>query len=404
MTKIAFYCNHAFALYDVLPLVQDYQKKEFEVYIITRRIYIKTIKQHFEIKESNILFIEDYTNKFVSKFTDFYLRFCIKSSFTEMYKERLKIKYSKSKLLNTKIFNVKNENSNILYSKIIKFFFKLKVFKTFPIDFYKIYAVSKIFHPYLIIPFENRTHLIVESWDHPAKEPFLINPNISESWNESLSKELMKYQYYKNSIIGKALKFRYIEEFNENLPIISLTNEEFEDVNFIKRNDVAIYPMCTSSLYYSFNEELSFVRDLAIKMTKENVKLYIRPYPLAPYNDMKELKKIENVYVGLGNKIKDGIEVFDLNHMFHKYLIIKYSKYVINLGTTFVFDAALVKSDCKIIQVVIEEKSYGNLGKYSRGTHITKYLHTDKALVFDDFNLERIGYDYKNYLKNWLNN
>ena len=71
---------------------------------------------------------------------------------------------------------------------------------------------------------------------------------------------------------------------------------------------------------------LVFVKKLAIATKKQNIKLYVRPYPLAPHSDISELRKIKNVYVGIGNKIEDGKEVFNLNHMLHKYLIIKKNK------------------------------------------------------------------------------
>jgi hypothetical protein len=162
--------------------------------------------------------------------------------------------------------------------------------------------------------------------------------------------------------------------------------------------------MCTSSSFFAFQDELNFISDLALKLKNENIKLYIRPYPLAPYSDVLALNEIKGIYVGLGNKINNGLEVFDTNHMLHKYLIIKNAKYVINLGTTFVFDAALVDSNTKIIQIIIPENSYGDLGKYSRGVHLTKYLHTGEVFDFESLNLSDVSFNYKNYLKEWLNN
>lgn len=404
--KIIFYCAHAFGLYDILPLFESYKSNGHDVYIITHKKYYSIVKEKFVLEDDKILFITDFTSRIGVHFTDWFRLLFVNENFSEFYQQRNKIKFSgfKQKISNSfKLFNLKNSKVNKTYSKIINLFYKVNLIKSFPINFDKIYVVTKIFDPYLIIPFENKTHLIIESWDHPAKEPFLLNPEKVETWNNSLIEELEQYQFYKKPIKGKPLKFRYIEEYNKGYDEKILNKEELEDVLFIKNNDVAIYPMCTSSSYFAFSEELCFVRDLAVKLNREDVQLYIRPYPLAPYKDVLALQEIQNVKVGIGNEIADGLEVFSKAHMLHKYLINKYAKYVINLGTTFVFDAALVNSKCKIIQIKIDTNTYGDLGKYSRGVHITKYLHTKDAYEFKDLEINKANLSFKEYLINWLN-
>ena len=405
--KIVFYCAHAFGLYDILPLYKRYTSENYDVFIITDKKYFEAVKINFVINDENIFFINDYKSRLGMYFTDWFRLLFVSENFSEFYKQRKKLKFTSFKQSVSNyfvLFNISNDRVNYIYSKVIKLFYRFSLIKPFPVNFDKFYVVTKILHPYLITPFEDVTHLIVESWDHPAKEPFLLNPSSAESWNDSLNLELNRYQFYKKNIIGKALKFRYIEEYNKYFDIKILNNEELDDIRFIQNNNVAIYPMCTSSAYFGFSDELIFVCDLAKKLEKENVKLYIRPYPLAPFNDVLALKQIKNVKVGIANKICDGLEVFNEAHMLHKYLLIKHAKYVLNLGTTFVFDAALVYSECRIVQLKIDMSNYGDLGKYSRGIHITKYLHTDNAFDFSDFKLAMVTNLYKEYLINWLNN
>lgn len=403
--KIAFYCGHAFALYDVLPLFKSYDNDVYDIYIITTTKYYPIVKEQFGLLDDNILLIEDYSSRVGNHFTLWFNVLCVPVDFSEFYSARRKIKITptQQKIANGLTFlNLKNVN--VIYGKLIRIFERLSILKSFPLDFDKIYVVTKVFHPYLLSKYESKMHVIMESWDHPAKEPFLLNPSSVESWNESLNDDLTTYQFYKNTFKGDALKFRYIEELNSSYDTAILNDEEREDIAFIENNDAAIYPMCTSSSYFAFSEELRFVNDLALKLNKENIRLYVRPYPLAPYKDVLALKEIENVKVGIGNKITDGLEVFNEAHMLHKYLIIKHAKYVLNLGTTFVFDAALVDSKCKIIQLKIDLNSYGDFGRYSRGVHITKYLHTNDAVSFDDFEIKKVNYAYKDYLIRWLNN
>ena len=405
--KIAFYCAHSFGLYGVLSIYKSYDFEKNDVYIITHKKYYQTVKNNFNINDNNIYFIDDYQSRLGIFFTDWFRLLFVSKKFSELYEQRKNIKFSLFKVRISslfKFFNIGNDKVNTTYSKIVNIFYRLSLIKTFPANFNKIYVVTKVYHPYLITPFEDKMHLIIESWDHPAKEPFLLNPRSSESWNYSLNLELIKYQFYENTNKGIALKFRYIKEYNCYFDSKKINDKELKDIEFIQNNNVAIYPMCTSSEYFAFSEELLFVKDLAKKLEKEKMILYVRPYPLAPLSDILALKEISNLKVGIGNKIKNGLEVFDENHMLHKYLLIKYSNYIINLGTTFVFDAALVDSNCIIIQLKIDKESYGDLGWYSRGTHITKYLHNKDAKDFNEFEISDATYSFKNYLIDWLNN
>ena len=115
-----------------------------------------------------------------------------------------------------------------------------------------------------------------------------------------------------------------------------------------------------------------------------------------------ELKKISNAYVGLFDNTKYGNEVFDESHLLHKYLIIKHSKFIVNLGTTFVFDAALVDSNCKIIQLKIDKEKFNDLGKYANSYHLKKYLHTSDVTSLNNINIKQTTQDFKFYLKKWL--
>ena len=403
--NIGFYAEHAFGLYDIKPLVEKHIKTGVNIYVITSIKYEDIVCSYLNIPSDNVLYVENIKNNILSFITSWFKLFCVKGDFSEFYLQRRGIKFDKKSILISKLFfflKVPNKRINRTYRKLINFLYKIKVFSSLPLNFDKLYVVTKVFHPYILTPYSEVTELIIESWDHPAKEPFLVDPKIAYGWNHDLNKELMIYQSYANLSMLKPLKFRYIEEYNRSNNFRELNEEEVADINFVKENKVIIYPMCTSSTYFAFEDELMFVRDLSKKVLEEGYKLYIRPYPLAPYKDKEELEKINNVYVGLGNKIKDGKEVFDNNHMLHKYMIIKYADYVINIGTTFVFDAALVESKCEILQVVIPKSSYGNFGKYSHGIHLEKYLHTNGCIEFDKLKITKSDNCYKDYLSGWL--
>tara|TARA_B100000780_G_scaffold254099_1_gene202018 strand:+ start:9555 stop:10802 length:1248 start_codon:yes stop_codon:yes gene_type:complete len=403
---IGFYCFHAFGLYDIVPLYREYfQQEHNDVYIITQKKYLKLVQENFDIKKDKIIFLDDFKNIFGSVFTSWFSLLCVSKDFSDMYSDRTKIifrGYKKKILDHITFLNIKNYSLNSTYSKMIRFFYFFRIMKKIPLDFTKLYVTTKVFNPYILTPFENNIHLIVESWDHPAKFPFLMTPNSTESWNKYLNYELNEYQAYNNLIIGKGLKFRYIEEFNNHYSSNILNEIENEDINFIRENRVAIYPISTSSTFFAFEGEINFVKKLAIATKKQNIKLYVRPYPLAPHSDISELRKIKNVYVGIGNKIEDGKEVFNLNHMLHKYLIIKNTDYVINVATTFVFDAALVKSNCKIIQIKIKTNEFKDFGEYANGYHIKRYLSTSDSIYLNQLDFRLKDFTYKTYLRDWL--
>lgn len=405
MNNIGFYAEHAFGLYDIKPLVEKCLEENANVYIITSVKYKDIASSYLNVPFTNILFIEDIRNYLLSYATNWFRVLCVRDDFSEFYLQRKGIKFSRKSILISKFLfflKVSNKDINKSYRKFISFLYSSRLFKPIDLRLDKLYVVTKVFHPYLLTPFKDVTELIIESWDHPAKEPFLVDPKIAYGWNKDLNEELRVYQSYDNLSILKPLKFRYIEEFNKSYNPNVLKDRELMDIDYVKNNKVIVYPMCTSSTYFAFKGELEFVKDLAQRISEGGYKLYIRPYPLAPYRDIEELENIKNVYVGLGNIIQNGKEVFDDCHMLHKYLLIKHVNYVINIGTTFVFDAALVESECKIIQIVIPKKSYGNFGKYSHGVHIEKYLHTNECIEFDKFDVKNIKDDYKDYLSDWL--
>lgn len=406
-THISFYCENAFSLIYALPIIKDYLDKNYKVDAFVEQKLFDVVGDNPEMSNINFIIIDKFKNFFLAKLTEFFKLFFINDDFSPLYFQRKKIKFGGGKLYFFsnffKFFKIKNNRVNSFYRKVFSKIYSTNLFKKLPVNSSKIYVLTKVFHPYLLSPYNKITHLITESWDHPAKEPFLIDPNVSESWNTALSNELKKYQGYKKITKSRCLKFNYITELNNKQFDIELNKNDEADLKNLENIDYAIYPMFTSSKYFAFEDEVVFVSDLAKKMSADNIKLYIRPYPLAPIEDVEKLKKIFNVIVGCGNILENGFEVFDKSHMLHKYLLIKKAKYVINLGTTFVFDAAIVKSNCKIIQLKIESDSYGNLGTYAHGVHMKNYLHNGLEMNFNEFALKDANFDYKKYLLEWLN-
>lgn len=411
MAEIGFYCEHAFALYDIYPIVQKYRENN-NIIIITYRRYANITDKY--LSPNKIIFIEDYVNKYVSLINRWFFLLSVRDDFSEFYSQRKSIRFNKRELLFERIFSfakIDNEKINKKYTKLFSIFFKLRLIKPFDTQFEKIFVFTKVFNQYLLIPHQKESILITESWDHPAKEPFLINPKVAFTWNKDLKKELKHYQNYDFVSVMFPLKFRYIFEYNAIIPsklLGKLSEKYILDLDLIDDNTF-VYPMCTSSDYFAFDGEVLFLRNLATLLIEKGYSLYIRPYPLAPSKDVEALSKIPNIKIGIANNIKLGNEVFDEEHLIHKYLVIYKSLGIINIGTTFVFDAALLDKEKIIIQLIVDNPQLGDFNNYSKGVHIKKYLHNEYSISFKDmkennFSKEYMNVNFRNKIKSWVLN
>jgi hypothetical protein len=227
----------------------------------------------------------------------------------------------------------------------------------------------------------------MESWDHPMKEPYLVYPALHQVWNQPLKKEVNDFQYLPRVECILAGKFRYIRErkFKISSELISSLPEPFySDLAHLPQEGYFVYPLCTSSNYFAFSGEYKFIKDLASLLADTGLTLYLRPYPLAPKEDRKQLEKIPNVIVGLGTKTTAGGDVLNENAQNHKYLLIKNAHQVINVGTTFAIDAALCGTD--VLQLRLDnpdlKNRYGDFFQYSQGLHIIQYFWTSNSISF----------------------
>jgi hypothetical protein len=417
LSVVAIWCEHAFAIYDSKPIVDKYKKSGIKVLLITENQLRESAKSYLGLDDEFIFPFEKFNSSFGAKlgaYITYYFRvFCVPLNFSDLYFQRAKIKLGdKQKIFgrDIKFFNLKRSKINDRYHQLLSLFYSLKLIKGIDIKFDKIYVFTKVSKPYLLVPFKDKITLLIESWDHPSQEPFLVNPKVTLSWNKDLCEEIREYQGFNEVYTLEPLKFRYIHE-RAGLAVddlaITLRKKEFiQEIKLFDENDIIIYPMCTSSTYFAFEGEVKFLEELSAIISLTNYKLYIRPYPLAPKQDAERLQKLPNVIVGYYDNFHNGLEMLDEESMTHKYLIMKKAAAIINLGTTFVLDSALVNDS--IIQLFLSSDEYGDFSSFSKGVHIKKYLLIEGSQEYSgDTNdllqiIRDIDNQYAKRLRNWL--
>ena len=119
----------------------------------------------------------------------------------------------------------------------------------------------------------------------------------------------------------------------------------------------------------------------------------------------------KNIIVGEYSPDTDKADMLIDEFQAYRYLLLKNSKLVINVSTTFGLDAAM--ADVPVMQLNISEKDFGSFAKLKENPHIVKYLlksnlisnysGQEKITISDEVILKSMKYSQS--LKKWcLNN
>jgi len=383
-------CEHAFAIYAVLPLLQQVRKDE-EIFKVFTPLHLEEVCTDFlGLKQGEWSNLDLYRSSIGNRLSKWFEIIFVPLNFSKTYEFRKKLTMTASERFvaqNTAWFKLKPKDVNTNYVEIFTFLSKAGVIKKLPSEFTNIIAFTKLRTPYLLSPYSEKLMLIMESWDHPMKEPYFACPAKHVAWNEPLKNEAIEFQNLSSVITKHTEKFRYIKE-RENISdktlISTLTEIYSSDLEQLQGRKYSVYPMCTSSNYHAFEGELAFLKYLSATMAGSGRRLYVRPYPLAPREDRSKLELIDNVIVGIGSQSINGTDVLDEQAQTHKYLLMVNAQETINVGTTFAIDAALCH--CPVLQLKLDDDqkcaAYGDFIKYSQGLHIVKYLWTNLAVSF----------------------
>jgi hypothetical protein len=254
----------------------------------------------------------------------------------------------------------------------------------------------------------------MESWDHPVKMPFLIYPDKCLTWNMDLRDDININQHLCSVVIFRPLKFKYIYDFNsssETALFNQLRNKKYiDEIERLRGKKYILYPATTSSLNpFAHKGEMQLIDKLCRTAQKCGVELYIKPKPNGACGDYDEFSKFDNVTIGLYATNHDSQDLLELEYNIYRYLLLKQSYLVINVGTTFVLEAAL--AGVPVMQLILKEDCFDNFSVYSRNSHIEKYLHGDFCVNIDNNSTIDLGNEsidcfraYSARLKKWVEN
>ena len=410
---VAIWCEHAFQLYSAKPVIDKYLKKGCRVIVYTFKENIDSSVKYTGLPEKDIVSINNLIQKKTSFLTLIYETLFVDINYSMVYKEKRSKREKKIFRVISRcspFLKVKKENVNSFYLKYARLINRLGLHKSIPIEGDLLISFTRIRYPFLVSCLKIPHISIMESWDHPVKDPYFIDPDYALVWNKSLKKDTQQYQKLKR--VGKIcpLKFRYIYE-RDKRSVDDIINDMKDDqyiseLNLLRDKTFVLYPVTTSSNGTGHQGEMELIDQLCKATQKINRYLYIKPKPIGPAGDYDIFKKYSNVIVGVYSSSIDALDMLNEDYQSFRYCLLKLSDVVVNTGTTFVLEAALTNN--KIVQLNLQSAAFGVFGEYTKTEHLRKYILNERAKKYDgDVNtlvtlLRDADYNYSLSIKDWI--
>ena len=374
--KQLFYVEHPYQLMFLKPVIEQSIKSGHQITICCPRdleMYARALN------DSNILINDRYKpNRLIRKFDYLYKKYTVPFTFSTTYYRKYAF-HGINRL--DKVINfllAGRRNYNIKYVRTFRLFFYLGLTPVFEEAFDEIHLCTKLSNTILFVGYSEKLVTYQESWDHPQKGPYFFVSSKHFCWPN-----LMQTTKRCQPDIGEIIPLEEIYKFTYTGRISNvLLGGGLE--NFLEKyqGEYLLYPICTSSTYHNVNKsELRFL-EILIKLCKEeSLPLFIRPYPLAPSKDLLAANTDSDlIFLDSSSTFKDGHEVFDANEINNKLYQIKNARAVVNLGTTFVFDAAALNRP--VVQLRLGA-TFGAVSEISDYEHIATFLNNDLKELMD---------------------
>lgn len=257
--------------------------------------------------------------------------------------------------------------------------------------------------PYILCDRSKKIYSILESWDHPGKAPIGYQSRKTFLWNRYLANDWEYYQGRGDIHLSYPVKLNY-----------AIESEVF------CKGEMLLYPAITSSDSEKelYEEEIRFMHILCRVTAKLGVNLLIKPKPNTRRGDLNQFLIYTNVTIGLYQQ-NNGGSSYTLNDEYNISRLEEMSqaRFVLNVGTTFAFDASAV--NIPVLQLKFTNvEEFPVLSNLDSSPHLSNHLFIKSDLICEltgtdtiehqlidklrDPYLEEKAVRFKEYLRDWL--
>ena len=387
--KIVIFCDGLDKFYSLKPIVEGLKKQNINPIIYNSNPdHKEIIKDYLGLKNENVIDLYKrfpIISRLLGRLSNLWIWLFVPSNFSRLYKLECEKKY----LFQIPLFFLK-KNINSSYVNFFKFITP-KIF-----DNTKVLVFTTLNNTFWLSR-SKQNIVVLDSWDHAYKKPFLFQSQKIFVWNEDLAKEVKEKQDCFNYQLIFPLRFRYIVELQDKYKINKKNINKFcDEIEIIKKNNFVTYVATYSSMAKKeFPMEKKLIKKIGNWCFKNQKKLYVKPKPFSNINDFKDLKNEPGLYIGISGE--NNLHMIDNEYHYYRKVLLESSMFIINLGTTFVLEAAFLKRP--ILQLHLE-KWYEDIELFEgQNEHVEKYLYNNSDNKISVFH-ENPPLFFKNALKN----
>ena len=406
---VSVVCEMGFGIYAAKPIVDELKRRGVNVYVYTQEANVGKAVSYLGVKEDHVVSIQSITNKTCSVIDYLLKQLLMKSDFSTQHSRIVKGRKGILGLLG-KLLRIlpkpRQNRVNTIYAYIWKNVLLKSYFRTSKV----IYFTSSN-NTYFLNSKQHNVFVVVESWDHPAKSPFFVIPEMVFTWNEALIKDIHDFQGSTNCMIIYPLKFRYIEEMKEGKKVISKNSIYNDDMKWIRNNSYILY-ICTYSSFSGpdyFSKELWLIVQLAGMCEKLGKKLYVRPHPHFKGDEFASIDDKKMIRVGQPAS-KPGFNcLFTVDDQIFKTKLLRQAEMILNVGTTLVLEASLTNQN--ILQLDLAVPDFEGFARASQNYHIRNHLNTLPSVVhltvssisvLEDYLQNGVSNEFSLALREWI--
>lgn len=404
--SIALVISSKIALHTAIPYIEELKKHSISIEYICSSDAIDDIVS-FKQKDDTVTLLNNLHSKhfIVKKIHQILLLLLTPMDFSTIYGRWMNQRFSNTnELLKSFLFfllkvfpKVENKNINFTIKKILLFFID-NIVKSEKIIVITIPTIA-----YALCDHSKKVYSILESWDHPGKAPIGYQSNKVFLWNRYLAADWQYYQGQEHVSYCYPIKLDY-----------ALKNK------ILCKSNVILYPAITSSDSEKtlYENEINFLHTLSKVVDNLNIKLFIKPKPNTKIGDLDEFLKYSNVIIGEYQQSGGGSS-YSLSVEYNKLRLEEMSQasMVINVGTTFAFDACAV--NIPVMQLKFTKvKDFPTFSNLETFPHLNNHLFNKKNLIFEltdndtienqliqilqDPNTIKKAEQFRDYLRDWL--